>query len=831
MTIKQLYTYLLLSLGLGNLIAQNFVGQITDNNGAPIIGCTVFVKDINQGMVCNDSGRYQTTLPSGVYSVEYRSMGHKSELRNVTITNAQIRTENVILKTNPIELESAIVSNKEDPAYEIMRKAIKKAPYHLKRVKSFDAESYIKGVFELLAIPKIIDKMSSVESDGVKMKLSDFKNKLFLQESYNDIEFIAPNRYTQTVKAFSSSIPDDFKPSEALDLMKGSLYEERFQGFVSPLNPDAFSYYKFRYEGFIEEGTQSINKIKVTPKYENPTLAEGYIYIAEDTWDIRNAELTVSVWGVEQNFNLSYANISDSVYMPSAYSNRTTINTLGVKGYINYFASVKYNDLQLNSNNHIESELNIKKKREFEIKPDTTYTIKTDSMALKRDSTYWLNVRNTPLDSKEIISYEKKDSIQSKVDSVRQETANSKFRFSSLISGGKVGGDSTLFQVKYGGIFRALGDYNYVDGFQLGQKIEVRAKIGDKNKLTFTPKVHYATARKDLLYEADLKFEYSPLKQGLFYITAGSTTQDFNKNAITRYDNAMSSLVMGQNYSMFYQNKHLNIGNSIDLTNGLKLGIGLFAEKRDGLHNNTDYYFTIKDKTIADYILFRNAKNRITENTYFAETSYHTAYAIRLSYFPYAYYSIEKGNKVYKQITSPIFDLQYMEGVDLLSKKNNSVYRKIQLGVRQFIKTDYFSSLSYDAQIGTFLGDKSKVNIIDYKGFNTSNIWWGIKQPHNNFMLLDSYHFSTNRYWINTHVNYSTQYLLIKRLPFLQKSLMSENVHLKGLYTPDKKFYSEAGYSLSFMGFINLGIFASFDKLEFNGCRLRLVTDLGIFKR
>ncbi|MFV0469024.1 MAG: DUF5686 and carboxypeptidase regulatory-like domain-containing protein [Dysgonomonas sp.] len=814
----------------GSVIAQNFKGRIIDKNGEPIYGSTIFVKEINQGLACNINGEYQTTLKPGKYTAEYRCMGYKNIQRQIVITANETSTENVILETTTYELKEVVIANGEDPAYKIMRKAIEKAPYQRALVNYFKAESYIKGTFELKKVSKLIDKHSSV--GDTNLKLSDFKDKLFLQESYNEVEYTAPDKYTQTVKAFSSTIPDNFKPDDVLNALDNSLYQPTFEGLISPLNPKAFSYYKFRYEGFTEDGNTTVNKIKIISKYNNPSLVNGYIYIAEDSWEIRSAELSATLWGLKNEFSISYGNVAKNTYLPISYTNRMTMDMLGVEGYFNYFSSIKYQTLEINTkddpeNYKLEKE---KKKRDFEIKPDTmTYKIRIDSLSTKRDSLYWSDIRNTPLSDREILSYTEKDSIQNSIDSVRNERTNRKFRPTSLITGGQIGGDSAKVEIKYSGLFGMIGDYNFVDGFWLGQKLAISTKIGDKNKITFTPNVYYASARKDLICNADLELQYAPMRMGNLLISGGSITEDFNPEGITRTDNFLGSLLWAKNYNMLYERKYLSVSNSIDLANGLKLKINMNANKRIGVENNTDFYFQINNKPIADFLLLRSSHKNIRSNRYFSEPSYLTAYSIGLSYAPYAYYTIQDGKKTYRHVTSPIFDLYYSQGISVLDK-NNSLYRQLQAGIRQRIKLDVFSSFNYNIQAGAFLGDKSQINEIDYKGFNTSNLVWMGKQPGNTFVMLDAYKYSTNDYWANAFLTYSSQYLLLKRLPFMQNTFLQENLHLKTLYTPDLKFYSEIGYSVGFLGRINLGIFASFNKTDFSEACFRLSTVFDFFR-
>jgi hypothetical protein len=91
------------------------------------------------------------------------------------------------------------------------------------------------------------------------------------------------------------------------------------------------------------------------------------------------------------------------------------------------------------------------------------------------------------------------------------------------------------------------------------------------------------------------------------------------------------------------------------------------------------------------------------------------------------------------------------------------------------------------------------------------------------YTLLPLYEHSTNNEWIQAFITYQTDYLVIKRLPFLQGKLFSESLHAKFLHTPDKKYYSEWGYSINlFANAAVAGMFVSFDSFQFNSCGLQL---------
>lgn len=797
--------------------AQNFKGRITDQKGEPLYGSFVYIKEVNQGLACNDDGYYQTTIPDGHYTVEYKCLGYRQIDRVVVIKKNEITTIDISLEESPFTLDEITVSAKEDPAYAIMRKAIEKAPTYADAAKEYKTDAYIKVNAELLKTSSFID-MIAKKGEGVQ--LSDFKDQLFMQESFNEIHFTAPDKYEQTVKAFSSSIPDNMNPKGAMGLMTSSLYRPKMGMFVSPLKPKAFSYYKFRYEGFIEEDEQNINKIKVEPKFKDPILFEGYIYIADNTWHIHSAELATNAFGVKQDYKISYQELDTNLYLPITYIMDADINFLGIGAAMNYHASLTYKDIIVDKE-IVKENSNKKqnKKRNFEIAArDSLYTIKSDSLANKRDSTYWKNIRVVPLDNREITSLLKKDSVQIHLDSTRRAYNNKTFAWEDLISGGQIGGDSSKFTFNYNGLMRGLllHEYNFVDGLWMGQSFSLKTKVRKKNELEIAPYLYYTLSRKRLVGGGDLNLSYAPMRLGKLNISGGSVSEDYNPNGIHRFNNFSSSLIKGKNYSFLYQKNFISATNSIDISNGLRLLSHFEIANRHGLSNHTDYTWGKKSK-ISENILPNDRFNKVE-------------YRLGLNYTPYAYYTMRDGVKNYVKYTSPTFFIQFQHTLPTINGQREQFY-KLYGGLGQYIKLNEFSSLDYLIEGGSFLGNKNYIHFADFQHFNTSDVMINLKSPFSSFMLLDNYTASTNRYWMRTNINYTNQYLLLKRLPFLQGKMFSETLHLKNLYTPDMKLYTEAGYSINVTHLVNAGAFVSFKKGKYQEFGFRLIFDWEGMKR
>ena len=808
-----LIIFLFLITSITSLYSQNFKGKLVDSDDNPIIGATVLVKDGNQGVACNDSGEFQFILVAGVHKIEYRSLGYETYTETITIIDGKVLYRKITLIEKPVSLDEVIISGKENPANEIVQLAIDKAAYHQNIVKQYEAECYIKGEAELTKISKLINRVSSL--NGVK--LSDLQGNLFIQESYNTINFEAPDIYEQKVEAFNSSAPDFVNDNMKMRLATSSIYLPRFAGLISPLHPNAFTYYKYKYEGYTEENGEIINKIRVIPRLNDPELLRGCLYIAEGSWDIRFVELEGKVFGIEQHFVITFDEIEDTLYMPVTFSVHVLGKMMGFEGYFNYFSSMKYRDLVMNDSVQATIKLVKKKKRELEIKFDDGYTIEMAPEAKKRDSIYWALVRKTPQSEREIESFLLKDSLQYHLDSLHKANIKPDFRVQDIFIGGSVGGKLSDVQFKYGGIAGVLRDYNLVDGFGLGQKLELITRIDKGNTLYITPEVYYTTARKNMVWSVAVDLDYSPMRLGHLHFSAGDILSNFNPEGANRFDNATSSLFWGDNVTMLYRKRFFKVKNGIEIAKGLRFSSQIKLAERVPVNNNTEYSIF-------------GGKSNVKENMVSSDYRDLLSYTFGLEYTPRHYYYIRDGRKRYLYADSPTFKLNFSEGISSI-RDDNTKYRRVEAEISQVIKTDQFSSIRYEINGGAFLGNNEKMNLADYRHFNTyDDMWFISKLPYSSFMLLDTYESSTNDFWIYSHVNYYSKYILLKRIPFLQGKLFNEALHARYLYTPEKKNYTEVGYSIDYLNALSFGVHCSFNKLRYEAFGFRLSLNLDVFK-
>ena len=836
------------------ITAQELKGKIENTDGQPVPFATIYIHEITSGIAADEQGEYQSKLKSGTYTCEIRSIGYESQTKTVEVSNTGA-TLNIRLVEKPVLLkELTVMSSKVNPADRVMRHAIAKAPFHLYQVTGYSSENYLKGSAKIESIPALMKMM---------IKDNKFKSligKLLVMESKNEITFQSPSNYKQKVIAYKSSIPKEIEPKGGFKVSYSNIYEANFQDKISPLSTRAFQYYKFKLEDIITNGNYQVNKIRVIPKLKNEKLFSGYLYIIEDNWSVYSFDMTSTEMGTSTRTKRNYQEVRPNVFMPITYDTYTTIGTMGVKGYARFYSSVKYLTIRVNEtvkvsqilnktpNNPVKSKKLQKKidiiekltakdnittgeairlarlmtsdnepkeikdrKDSLEIKDIELVKMDIDSLATKRDSIYWDNIRNVPLLKEESESFKHKDSIPvsgsviTTDNSVSINFGSSSKKWNWLKGGIIPIGKST--KLRFDGLFLGvLNEYNFVDGFRIGQKLTLSINTSKTNSLEISPSLYYTTARNSGIWKLNSIYNYAPMANGRILMSAGNSSEDIQGDKGTsRLLNSESSLLFGNNVIRFYQKKYFNIENQIDIINGFRLTAGAGFEFRKLLNNHTSYHFfgqapmpNYPDQAYSD---------DFPEN--YASTGW-----LKLEYTPFYKYRIKDGKKKYISSLYPTLSLDYKKAVPLFSQTEQASYDKIDVSVRQTITLSEFDKFSYRLSAGGFL-TKQNLYAPDFNYFATSPLLFSTRTFDDSFNLMENYTYNTNR-WLETRLNWTSDYLLLKRIGFLQTFLFNESLLVHSLWTMQNNIpYTEAGYSIGFGNFGRFGFFCAFDGFKY----------------
>ena len=852
--------FLLLSLCSLTVYSQIFKGQVTTKHGEPIPFAALYMHEISAGFVADDNGYFRTPLKPGTYTCEVSSMGYTRQIVTIEMLDKDIE-RTIVLDEHIYELnEVNVTTGSEDPAYAVMRQVIAHAPYYRSFVKSYTADTYLKGTGKITKIPGLLKISKSVREDANK-----YVGRLFVLEEQKRVTFTAPNTWDNEVKAYTNSFPDELNVS--LETVNINLYQPTIFGKVSPLGPAAFSYYQYKLEGFYTEGKHSINKIRVIPKKGNPELVAGYLYIVEDLWCLSAVDLNVSYSGLNASVKVTCKEVKPSVFLNTSTTLQADIHVMGIKAEASYLSAIHYTHLEVSTAAWVpgravvmplptaserkqpltkrqqkiqqkieqlseketlttreayklsgwmdkavaETDTSHTKKDKYERRP-WAYDVKKDSLADKRDSIYWATVRSVPLKPEEIQSYARKEALKPLNDSLGKTNGNKEEAFDVIMQTLLFG---KTFKTKNDKAWIALGssntytpEYNFVDGLWVGAKLTAGVKLNDKTKLTLTPEAYYTTARKAWLGSGVLTLNYAPRRLGKLSLSGGALSADFNgESGASRLINAMSSLLFARNDVKFYDKRFLSLDNEIELANSLLLSTGFTWQRRNELEN-----------TVEKDLFKKQAKPNLPRHPHYVgmERSELMKVSASLQYTPARYYRIVQGTKHYQASRYPTLTLKYENA---FSHGGNDViaptFHRTELSVEQVVEFGLFNRIHWFANGGAFW-DAQRMQLPDYKHFATTRIPVTDHSLNQGFALLDNYAYSTHTRWAQANVSWYTPYLLLKHLPFLKKKRYDEALHLRSLVGYETRPYWAAGYSIGHSDLLRIGVFAGFKYMKFD---------------
>jgi hypothetical protein len=843
--------------------AGGIKGIIKADDGTPLAYATIYVRQTTTGSASDLDGRYAVSLKPGTYDLVYQYLGYESVGQKIEV-GADWVVVDVTLKQATIVLPTATVkAGKEDPAYTIMRKAIAKAKFHTQQLDAYTARVYIKGKGQLKDYPWLAKK--ALEKEGIT------KDRIFVQESVSDIKYTRPNKFEEKVIAVYTTGKNETKASPNAYVF-GSFYESEIAETISPLSPKSFSYYRFEYLGTFKDRGYEVSKIKVTPRSKGDNVVEGILNIVEDWWSIHSLDFHVTKLGIGADVKQIYNPIEDKAWLPVSQTFKITGDIFGFEFEGNYLATVK--DYKITLNPALPQELRVvdekiekeeakeiqkkepprkvakkqkieeklkegkdvtakelrqivkeyeKEERKEQKEPDvlSESTFSVDSLAYKKDSTFWNEIRPAPLSKEEVKGYKKDDSI-AEVDRKKQEGdtlrhSNKKnrqgFQPWDILTGDSYNiGNTASFQ-----IHTPYGGYNTVEGVNLIYRMSLYKRWTTKDslgkpknnyRLELRPVLRYSFAREKVVgyLRAELR-----TKAWRVWAEGGRYVTQYNQNEpINPFVNTLSTLVFGNNWMKIYERDFVDLHYIHRLGDKFTVRANLSWSDRRELYNNTNY------------TLFKKNKEKITPNepvnvelpTTAFEPNKAVIADLSVDARPWQKYRIRNGNKQRINNSTPTFTLNYRTGIPIF---NSDVrFDQLELSVRKQVKLGIRGTIDVTLKGGNFF-NHDKMYFMDYKHFMGNRTYFITGDPVSSYRLLDYYKYSTFDDYFEAHIHYHFRKFLLTYLEKARMLGLSENVFVNHLGTRTAQ-YTEVGYAIEGIArLFRLEAAAGFQDLDLKG--------------
>ncbi len=760
---RRILLLLFLAINFSFAHAGRVTGTIKDDKGNPLPYASVTVKGTTRGTTSNSAGVYTLNLDNGSYTLVCQYVGYSKVEKPVTISGKSA-TVDFILQVQEYTLGEVIVKKGEDPAYEIIRQAIKKRDYYNRQVDSFTVDVYIKGLLRSRGLPTRFmgQKIERDASDGLD---SAGKGIVFLSESLTRVDYTRGNiKYNvissrQSGGGYGLSFPFFINFYQNNVSVFGDNLNPR--GFVSPISDGAMNYYRFRYQGsFIADG-KMVNTIKVIPRRKNEPLFTGTIEITEDDWKIYSIDLlTTKQYQLEMLDTLRvtqlHGPVTDDVWKTNSQVLQFGFKMMGFNIAGN-FVNV-YNDYNIDPG--------------FEKKHFGRTLMKYDTAFNKKDSNYWNAIRPVALEPDEKQDFIFKDSVSIARDSawglVRDSASRQRNKFSlkKILwtgQGAGIRGKGTHVAWSLKPLIRQM-EYNTVEGLSIN--VEQSFAFYRKNmKRNVTLDVNSRYGFSNQHFNTYGVLNIAP--RGAFYrnrylrFAGGKRVSQFNQdNPIGPLANAVYTLTARRNYMKLYENWFGMAEYNNRLENGFSMNFSLRYEDRLPLNNTTDFSFFKKDREMMPNHPYELAGIPFNRNQAVIA-------AVTLSFQPGQRYIEYPNQKMSIGSDAPTFELNYEKGIRSVLG-SDADFDKWKFSVSDNINLKLRGEFKYRIGAGGFLNDKS-VSIPDFRHFNGNETFYNTNYL-NSFQLAPYYRYSnTEPFFLYGHAEHHFNGLLTNKIPLFNR--------------------------------------------------------------
>lgn len=732
--IKKILSCIIIIITVDNLQSQTFEvsGQIFDaKSNKPLEYVTVKIADTTYGTTADKNGKFFIPLKPGGYTLIFSYIGYKTDSSHFYVENKNL-DRNIFLNVSELMTETIDVYG-EDPAYDIIRKAIRYKKIFQEKLDEYEYDAFSK--FVIRSNRSDIPKQKFTKDSAGENKLGIFG----ILESETKGYFKKPDLQKQVViaKKETANIARGF----ALPLIV-NFYDEKvdFGEFKipTPLSDNAFDNYDYRLAGTTSIDSTLIFKIEVINTTETKPLLKGMIYIADSIYSLMRVDLSTNdaakPLGIRQvNFKQKFSGFEDKktqseFWMPTDVQIFADGSFAGlIKFEAEVFTIVSNYELNKKAPKGIFDEFVVK------VMPDA-----------KKDSAYWAKyqlIKNSPEERRAYKIIETEDLKKSKSLNIGLSSIMyGKYLSTSPLNYyhfNRVEGSGLKFDLNYRGRLNRINSNAYI-GYGFSDK-------KTKYEINYT---HRFLSDRSLILNASLFRRLQPLAYGDFF-------------GIQELYNTLKALFdKKDNLDYFYASGY-GLGLNYRVIPQLRFGLNYNQSKQTTAYKNTNFSFRKKEVEFSNNPPINDAFQRII--------------GIELRIDPNKFRAIDWGDgdiSRFRDTQFPLIDLGFKySGKDLSSTYE---YRKFygSLYGQNYIKSFFYfryriggelmtgqvpyQSLAYFAAASGTLDFNNTFKAMKYNEFlgdrifylnienNFGKLLWGSIPVLNNFNLIGFFNAGRN---------------------------------------------------------------------------------------
>ena len=409
-------------------------GSVRDSaTGEILAAANVRILGTSRGTITNAGGEYTLALEPGDYRILFTMLGYRADTASVRVT-ADTRRD-VLLEQSAIVLPEVVVSS-EDPAMEIIRRAIANKQRWIDRLRTYEMHAFTR---------------QTIYRDTAIAAINESYTRGYWQAGDTLREIVTQRRQT-------ANVPSAVNFASVGRILNFLDDEIRFFGytFVGPTAQNALEYYDYKLLRTRSGHGGEIYDIRMLPRTRMAPLFEGTLMIANGTYALVGIDVSPNaafripfVKASKLRYRQQFGLYDATYWMPAdiRIEGKFTISIVGLS-----IPPVAFTQTSVISDYAINTVI-----------PDSIFRkprLVIDSSATAFDSTTWQANPVLPLSREEERAYRTLDSTQ---------TLDIQFRpgGAAMTLGGDAGGALGAI-LSYGDVY-----FNRVEGFHLGAKIDL----------------------------------------------------------------------------------------------------------------------------------------------------------------------------------------------------------------------------------------------------------------------------------------------------------------------------------------------------------------------
>lgn len=777
----------LLVLLLGNwCYGQPITGRIINDKQLPVAHCLVFIPGTVQHTRTDEMGNFtlnwDSKLPIFIQREGYENerIKYKSPTDSLSITLTSLDKRH-ILYTDQQDLYASYLLSL---VYEHFKQ----------RTNNYQVAYYAKGDLQLNTQRasylgqkrKDLDPALDINSEesGSFIYLSeissdlDYRNKAISKETVHALQ----ERGNAKGLLFLTGTDNDF------NIFSSEVSKQI--NVVSPLLPYATTYYIFDIIMEEQVGDDTIYRVYFTPKRDREPIMEGYIEFTSKNWQV------LSFYAKMQGNNVNAKNINNLqikqtyTYDPTLEAHVKAAQTLVFDGRFIVFDFI--GKFESSFSNYTE-------KPAYQMENDTNeyltftknYNVNEEEKLAAIRPFHLLESEKRYFDQKSLFLT---DNTKAILDSIDKRTNN--FTIFKLIKGYKYVNSYKNSTYSYHGLLSTFA-FNAVQGFNITSGIDY-TKFRENNAATsYGVNVSYGFSENKFRFSGYASHVFNQQDYLTLRLEAGESIEQFNQDdPIKKPINSFASAWFGKNYAKYFQKKFIALNYSQYVWTNFKFDGRLEYAYRDNLYNN------IQNPPFVPTLDFTS--NNPLDPSDFESPTFKPNGVVKFQLnvqvvFDQKTISYPNKKQYIQQSKYPILEIHLEKALNTTDRNFSYTFGSIATKYQNNIGN--IGELYTGISIGQFF-EQNKIPFTDYKHFNGNQTFIGSTPIYNKqFNLLPYYQYSTNKSYVEFHLEHDFRGYILNKVPLLNKTRYSLIVGFHLLQTPDQPTYKEFSVGLNNFGF------------------------------